>query len=210
MKSQIHESADGDRAIERMLDDADARVAGLAGDRAAVAQRRRALIEPAYKTVVANPSEVHHKITLGAVLVAIGLAAGDADAVAGMLALNADEVMADMDALIDADLSATFGRALVAMIDRHDRDLSARGLYEAWARRLAAYHEARAEWLARDAEFRLGGAWRQEVMTRGQRWLVRVTCRIRRVDLPGNLSRGDAADWLETHGANLNYREFVA
>ena len=47
-------------------------------------------------------------------------------------------------------------------------------------------------------------------MTRDQRWLIRVTCRLRCIDVPGHLSRGHAADWLEAHGANMNYREFVA
>lgn len=210
MISRIHENADGDPAIDRILDDADARIAALARDRASLAERRRALVEPRYKTVVANPSEVHHKLALGAVMANIGLSAIDADALAGALATIADQVMADMDDLIDADPFASFGSLLVTMIDRHERGLTARGLYESWVRRLALYLEDRDEWLARDAEFRLEGAWRQLHMTRGQRWLVRVTCRIRHLDLPGDLSRGEAGDWLEANGANMNYREFVS
>ncbi len=210
MNSRIYENADGEPAIDRILDDAEARAAILAQDRACIAERRRTLVEPRYKTVVANPSEVHHKIALGAVMATIGLSAIDADALAGVMATIADQVMADMDDLIDADPFASFGKLLVTMIDRHDRSLTARGLYESWLRRLAIYIEDRAEWLARDAEFRLGGAWRLLDMTRGQRWLIRVTCRIRRVDLPGDLSRGEAADWLDENGANMNYREFVS
>lgn len=210
MKSQIHENTDGDPAIDRVLDDADARIARLALDRAAIAERRRALVEPAYKTVVANPSAMHHKITLGAVMVNAGLTAADADALAGLLAANADEIIADADDIIDTDPFMSVGHVLVGLIDRHDRDLSARGLFETWCRRLAAYQEDRAEWLACDAEHRLEGAWRDLAMTTGQRWLVRVTCRIRQIDLPGHLARGNAADWLEAHGANRNYREFVS
>lgn len=210
MESQIHDNADGGTDIDRILDDADARIARLAQDRAAITERRRALIEPAFKTVVANPTDLHHKITLGGVLVNIGLAAIDADALAGLLAANADQIVADIDDQIDADPSATFGQMLVSVIDRHERLLSARGLFETWQRRLAAYVEDRAEWLARDEEYRLEGAWRHESMTRGQRWLMRVTCRIRRIDLPGHLSRGGAADWLDANGANLSYREFAA
>ena len=146
---------------------------------------------------------------MGGTLVTYALSASDADALAGLLASSADQVWADMDNLIDTDPFVTFGEAIVAMIDRHDRDLSARGLYETWKRRLAAYDEDRAEWLARDAEFRLEGAWRHESMTRDQRWLVRVTCRLRSIDVPGHISRGAAADWLEQHGANMSYREFV-
>jgi hypothetical protein len=209
MVSQIYENADAASGIDRILDEADAKIAKLAKDQAANAARRRALIAPSYKTVVAEPREVHNKIALGGVLVNHGLSAIDADALAGLLAFWADQVWTDMDELIDADPSVSFGQAIVMMIDRHDRDLSARGLYETWRRRLAAYDEDRAEWLARDAEFRLEGAWREEGMTRDQRWLVRVTCRLRGIDVPGHISRGAAADWLEQHGANMNYREFV-
>jgi hypothetical protein len=210
MDSQIYENTDGQPEIDRILTEVDGDIARLDEERAALAERRRALIAPKYKTVVAEPSEVHHKIALGGVLVNLGLLAIDADALAGLLAFCADQVWADMDELIDADPSIPFGKAIVMVIDRHDRDLSARGLYQTWARRLAAYDEDRSEWLTRDAEFRLEGAWRNESMTRDQRWLIRVTCRLRRIDLPGNLSRGDAADWLEARGANMNYREFVA
>lgn len=209
MKSQNYENTDGDPAINRVLSDADARIAQLALDRAAIAERRRALVEPAYRTVVANPTDMHHKITLGAVMVNAGLTASDADALAGLLASGADQIMADAEHMTDSGPFTSFGRVLINLIDRHDRDLSARGMFETWCRRLAAYQEDRAEWLARDEEYRLAGAWRDLGMTTGQRWLVRVTCRIRNIDLPGHLSRGDAADWLDTHGANLNYREFV-
>lgn len=210
MNSQIYENADGQPDIDRILAKADADITKLGENRAALAARRRALVAPKYKSVVAEPTEVHNKISLGGVLVNHGLSAIDADALAGLLAFWADQVWGDMDELIDTNPSVSFGEAIVMMIDRYDRDLSARGLYETWARRLAAYDEDRAEWLARDKEFRLEGAWRAEGMTRGQRWLIRVTCRLRRIDVPGHLSRGDAADWLEAHGANLNYREFGA
>ena len=206
--SQIHENADGQPDIDRILAQADARIARLGEDRAALAERRRALVAPRYKTVVAEPSEVHNKIALGGVLVNLGLSAIDADALAGLLAFWADQFCADE--LIDIDPSVSLGKAIVRMFDRYDRDLSARGLYETWARRLAAYEEDRAEWLARDAELRLEGAWRAEGMTRDQRWLMRVTCRLRHIDVPGHLARGDAADWLEARGANMNYGEFVA
>ena len=143
-------------------------------------------------------------------MVNTGLSAGDADALAGLFALHADAILGDLDELIEADPLTSFGTVLVRDIDRRARDLTARGLFETWCRRLATYLEDRAEWLARDEAFRLGGAWRHEATTRGQRWLIRVTCRLRRIDLPGHLSRGDAADWIEAHGGNLNYAEFAS
>ena len=210
MKSRNYETGPKSEDIARILDDADARIAQHDRDRAAIAERRRALIEPVYKTVVANPTDLHHKITLGAVLVNIGLVASDADAVAGLLASYADQVIGDCETAVEPDPLASFGTALVRVIDLHEREMTGQGLFVSWARRLALYQEDRAEWLARDVAFQLEGAWRQESMTRGQRWLVRVTCRIRHFDLPGHLSRGDAAEWLEAHGANVNYREFTA
>ncbi|MCE7796512.1 hypothetical protein LWE61_08045 [Sphingobium sufflavum] len=210
MKSQIYDPADGQPDIDHRLDEADARIAALAAKRAAIAERRRHLIEPAIKTVVANPTDIHHKITLGAVMVNIGMRAYDADALAGLLASTGYHMLALAEELVDPDPSASLGTLLTRLLDAQERELAARGLFETWQRRLAIYAEDREEWLARDEEFRLEGAWRQEPMTAGQRWLVRVTCRVRHLDLPGHLLRGEAADWLEDHGANLNYREFVA
>jgi len=210
MKSQIYENADGQPDIDRILSEADDRIAALGEQRAAVAERRRHLIEPAYKTVVASPTDMHHKISLGAVLVNAGMRAYDADALAGLLASNGHYMLSLSDELVDEDPSASLGTILTRLLDAKERELAARGLFATWCRRLDAYGEDRAEWLARNEEFRLEGAWREAPMTSGQRWLVRVTCRVRHLDLPGDLLRGEAADWLDANGANLNYREFVA
>jgi hypothetical protein len=210
MKSQIYDKTDGQPDIDRILADADDRIGALSKQRAAVAERRRHLIEPAYKTVAANPTDMHHKIGLGAVLVHAGMRAYDADALAGLLASNGHHMLALGDELVDEDPGASLGTILTRLLDAQERELAARGLFATWRRRLDAYGDDRAEWLARDEEFRLEGAWREAPMTSGQRWLVRVTCRVRHLDLPGDLLRGEAADWLDANGANLNYREFVA
>lgn len=211
MDSEISENApDGEDAIDRILDDADARIAQLARERAAIAERRRALAEPDFKVVAANPTEIHHKITLGGVMIHYGLAAEDADSLAGLLAHDAVEVFALCQEAIDEEYGTSFGSILVAAVDLHLRPLAARGQFETWCRRTAAYEADRSEWLERDEEYRLHGAWRDLNMTTDQRWLIRATCRIRRIDLPGHLSRGAAADWLEANGANLSYRDFVA
>ncbi len=209
MKSQFYENGLNDENIEAALNEADASIARLENDRAAIADRRRALVEPAYKTVIANPSQLHHKITIGAVCTNEGMAAGDADALAGLLALSATEFADRITIAAKANPTMHAGRLIVSMLDTCARELSAKGLFETWQRRLSIYAEDRAEWLARDEEFRLNGLWRLEAMTTNQRWLVRVTCQILRIDLPGDLSRGDAADWLSRNGANLNYMDFI-
>lgn len=210
MTSQIYDKAGGQPDIDRILGDADARIAELGEQRAALAERRRRLIEPAYKTVAANPTDMHHKITLGAVMVNAGMRAYDADALAGLLAGTGHHMLALAEELVDTDPAASLGTVLIRLLDGQERELAARGLFLTWQRRLVTYAEDRAEWLARDEDYRLEGAWRNEPMTADQRWLVRVTCRVRHLDLPGDLRRGEAADWLEQHGANLSYKAFVA
>lgn len=173
------------------------------------AARQRALSEPVHKVVVATPSAMHHKIALGAVMVAAGFQAADADALAGLLGSPVPRLRDGLASLASDDLDRTAGQALAQLLDINARELEAKGLYASWERRLRLYADDRAEWLKRDLEFRLEGSWRQAPMTSGQRWLIRVTCRVLQLPMPGHLLRGQAADWLESHGANLNYGDFV-
>ena len=72
MNSQIYDSGDDTDDEETIFAKADDRVARLHQMRSDIAERRRALVEPIHKVVVANPSSMHHKITLGGVLVNAG------------------------------------------------------------------------------------------------------------------------------------------
>ncbi|WP_379923307.1 hypothetical protein [Erythrobacter sp. R86502] len=174
-----------------------------------IAARQRALSEPVHKVVVATPSAMHHKNALGAVMVAAGFQAADADALAGLLQSPVARLRDGLASSAIDDLDRTAAQALADLLDVSARELEAKGLYASWERRFRLYSEDRAEWLKRDLEFRLEGSWRQAPMTSGQRWLIRVTCRVLRLPMPGHLLRGQAADWLECHGANLNYGDFV-
>lgn len=206
MKSQICDSGEEPENPKTALE---ARLAELDAFSRENAVRQRALAEPVHKTVVATPTSMHHKITLGAVMVAAGFQAADADALAGLLGSSVSRLQ---DGLADRNPSQTdktAGQALADLLDVNVQEFEAKGLYAAWDRRFQLYAEDRAEWLKRDREFRLEGAWRSAEMTAGQRWLVRVTCRVLRMPMPGHLLRGQAADWLEAHGANLNYGDFL-
>ncbi len=207
MNSQIYESDDA--KPESPTAKIDRSIAQLKQERAEIAKRRRALIEPEYKTVMSSPTDMHHKITLGAVLVNAGMRAADADAIAGLLALTAGDFADRYGSVAMARPQANVGEIMLHMIDGGSRELSALGLHDAWMRRFAAYSQDRAEWLSRDVEFRLEGAWRAAPMTSDQRWLVRVTCRLLDIAMPGHFLRGQAADWLESQGANLNYGDFA-
>ena len=209
MNSQIYEN--GDEPENKKIDsDFEARLDEFDRVMRQTAERQRALAEPVHKSVVATPTAMHHKITLGAVVVAAGFQAADADALAGLLSSPASRLPNALAAAGTLSYAGkTAGQALADILDRNASEFEARGLYAAWERRLGLYAEDRAEWLKRDMEFRLEGTWRALEMTADQRWLVRVTCRVLRLPMPGHLLRGQAADWLEAHGANLNYENFL-
>lgn len=204
-----HQSDTTDQQVEIFFAEADAKLADISRAREEIAARRRQLAEPSHKLVVANPTELHHKITLGGVMVKCGLSAADANALAGLWAMPAAHIaeMIRTEAEAEPDLPA--GNIITRLIDHKGPELEARGLYEKWLRRLEAYREDKAEWLERDEEFRLQGEWRNLPMSADQRWLIRVTCRALRIAIPGHLLRGEASDWLEAQGANLNYEDFA-
>lgn len=209
MNSQIYDSGIGTDDTDEILARADVRIAQLKEARARIAEKRRALAEPSHKVVVANPSAMHHKITLGGVLVNAGLQAADANALAGLLSIGAAEFAERFVQASTQNPEALTSEIISNLLDVDARRLAALGLFAEWQRRLDLYLDDRAEWLERDEEFQLKGAWRDAAMTADQRWLIRVTCRVLAIGMPGHLLRGQAADWLEEHGANLNYGEFA-
>jgi hypothetical protein len=208
MNSQIYESDDEPRKTEPTIAAADRRIEEINAQRAAIAERRRTLMEPVEKLVVANPTSMHHKITLGGVMVNAGFQAADADALAGLLDLEATALAARIHEAAAGQTAKNAAGVIADLLDTGHRELAARGLFLTWRKRRALYLEDRAEWLARDREFRLHGEWRNAEMTPDQRWLIRVTCRILRMAMPGHLLRGQAADWLDAHGANLSFGDF--
>jgi hypothetical protein len=208
MNSQIYDSDDGLNGRSAALQDADSRIEEIERQRAAIAQRRRTLAEPTHKVIVASPSAAHHKFTLGGVLVNAGFQAADADALAGLLGTEPALFIERLRSAASNRPQETAAGVIADVLDLGQRELAARGLFLSWQKRLALYLEDRAEWLARDEEFQLHGDWRHAEMTADQRWLIRATCRVLRIAMPGHLLRGEAADWLEAQGANLNYGDF--
>jgi len=208
MNSQIYDSDEEPNRSRAALSDADSRIKEIERQRAAIAERRRALAEPTHKVVVASPSAAHHKFTLGGVLVNAGFQAADADALAGLLSTEPALFIERFQSTASIRPQETAAGVIADVLDLGQRELEARGLLLNWQKRLALYLEDRAEWLARDEEFQLHGDWRHAEMTPDQRWLIRATCRVLRIAMPGHLLRGEAADWLEVKGANLNYGDF--
>ncbi len=186
MNSQIYESDDEPRKTRTTIAGADRRIEELDAQRAAIAERRRALIEPTEKVIAANPTSMHHKITLGGVMVNAGFQAADADALAGLLDLEANALAERIHEAANGPPEKKAAAVLADLLDFRQRELASHGLFLSWQKRLALYLEDRAEWLARDEEFRLHGEWRNAEMTADQRWLIRVTCRVLRIAMPGH------------------------
>ena len=64
----------------------------------------------------------------------------------------------------------------------------------------AADHASWVEWRAKNPE---QNDWRGKPMTRRQYFLVSRTADYLGIRMPGQMTRGEACDWLESHGGNL-------
>lgn len=160
-----------------------------------------------YVSVATEPHRNFNIYALGASTYALGLRQRDADALMGLLDLPHGRI-----AQMAADLAKVrrldkFGALLPFVIDHHRDELTARGRHLSWRRRWEAYQAQLASWQAVDEQQRLHGAWRKKAMTAGQGELVRVTATLLEILMPAEMTRGEAADWLATNGANLSYHE---
>lgn len=178
----------------------------LASRHTAAALRRRALLSSATTWVKRDPKDVAAAIGLGFVLRGRGLGAADSWRLDGLLGESVGELIARLTAaahqLPDGDAGTVFVRA----IDLAAAELAAKGEYLAWKRRADRYFDEHDAWLAADGEMRATGGWRDLRMTMGQQDLIRATCTLLEIDLPGHLMRGSAHDWLDAARANLRYR----
>jgi len=145
-----------------------------------------------------------HAYALGSVLYARELRQHNAAALDGLLSLP--PLQASILFTLHGSESSNFGEALARVLNGKADELEVRGRYASWLRRWIRYQAERDSWLAEDDEKRLYGEWRGKEMTEGQRELVRVTATLLGISIPEEMSRGQAADYLEEHGANLRYR----
>lgn len=101
-------------------------------------------------------------------------------------------------------LDAPFGAALVHLAATDDGRLARRGA-------MALHQTARDRYFARRASFEAYAAatgdtgWREKPPRSRQGHLAATTARVKNLPLPAERRRGDAADWLESHGANVRF-----
>lgn len=170
------------------------------------ALRRRALLAANTTLVQRDPKDVAGAIALGFVLRGRGLGAADSWRLDGLLSGSVDELIQRLTEAAHHLPGGDAGAVLVRAIDLAAAELAARGEYAAWKRRADRYFSEHDAWLAADEEMRLTGGWRQRRMTMGQQDLIRATCALWEIDLPGHLLRGSAHDWLDAARANLRYK----
>lgn len=178
----------------------------LAARHTADAIRRRALLASVTTWVKRDPKDIAGAIALGFVLRGRGLGAADSWRLDGLLGESVGELIARLTTASHQLPDGDAGAVLVRAIDLAAAELTAKGEYAAWKRRADRYFSEHHAWLAADDEMRATGSWRDLRMTMGQQDLIRATCALLEIDLPGHLMRGSAHDWLDTARANLRYR----
>lgn len=151
-----------------------------------------------------EPSRLGQLAILGAEVLDAGVPAADVDAWRGLLSCS--------PALLDhlARQAGLGGRPLLTiladLIATYRDALTRRGQRVLHRRRRDRYLADCASWAATPDSLKQG-SWRLKRMSKGQGYEIIRTCQRLGIDPPGPMTRGHAAEWLESHGANLNYRE---
>ena len=136
-------------------------------------------------------------------MVDAGLGPQDADALKALLSGTLDDFTN-----YAGDLPQTHSMSplelIVSIISRHEADLDALAAALQWRQRKADYERDCSAWKA--AETTCEPAWRHKPMTRGQRFLIADTAALLEIEIPEDMDRGAAADWLDANNANVVLR----
>lgn len=190
------------------VDAAAAALASLNDQGAKLAIQRRIVLQGEHTLVKRDPRDMASAIALGFVCVRLGLRAADSWRLEGLFSETIDEVIERLRVAarhFDGN-RASAGAVFVRALDLGSPELAAKGEYEAWHRRALKYFEEHEAWLSLEPEVRNSGSWRVGKMSRDQQELIRQTCAILEMDLPGHMNCGTAHDWLAQFRANLAYR----
>lgn len=199
-------SASGDE-IERLASKLDRTLNLLSSTEARLAGP---LITPG-ETSFRDPRDVHHQITLGAVLCAYGLSAHHARALDGLLSMSFDQIRAVMAEAIQIkgessdDEDENAGAGLLEFLELIPSRLEEFGRYAEWRRGFDRYMEATKPYLdglTEDDHQRIAA----RPPSKKQMHLIRMTCAYHRIAFPAVPNRLAAFEWLRDFGANGKYR----
>ncbi|WJY19867.1 hypothetical protein QQS45_06540 [Alteriqipengyuania flavescens] len=161
-----------------------------------------------------DPHDVHHQITLGAVLCAYKLNAHHARAIDGLLSMTVEQMKAILEEASsiegddddDEDEDETMGTVLLKLVELVPGRLDEFGRYAEWRRGFDAYMDRTRPYLedmtAEDLE-----KLETRPPSQNQMRQIRVTCAYHRIPFPAVPNRRTAFEWLRDFGANTRYRE---
>ena len=132
-----------------------------------------------------------------------GLGPQDADAFKVLLSGTLDDLIKYAGCLTQTH-SMSLLELIVSIVSLHEADFTALAAALQWEQRKVAYENDCAAWKA--AEPTCDPAWRGKPMTRGQRFLIADTAALLEIEIPSDMDRGAAADWLDANNANVVLR----
>ncbi|MEN7536589.1 hypothetical protein [Aurantiacibacter flavus] len=136
-------------------------------------------------------------------MVDAGLGPQDADALKALLSGTLDDLASYAGGFPQAKAMPLLS-LLVNIIECNWDDLTGLAAALQWEQRKAAYERDCLAWKA--AEPTCDPAWRNLPMTRGQRYLIADTAALLEIEIPEDMDRGAAADWLDANNANVVLR----
>lgn len=156
-------------------------------------------------SIYRDPKDVYHQISLGSVLTARGLIAGDARPFDGLLSIPAGQVIELLQHLTDGQ-PVTFDHAIRKFIDDRRVQFEGRGRFVEWRRACRKYRGRHDRFLAM-LDVDVARRWRSLSPTSQQTRLIQRHCDLRNEAFPALATRGEAYDWLAEKGGNPSFLE---
>lgn len=156
------------------------------------------------KTASETHSDDADKYALGGIMWNYGFRRGDAPALDALLTMSPGEFV-EACATNRIAPSARVGSALAMLVDVNPAGLHSRGKALELDRRRDSYRRARHDW-EENGDNGPNAKWRSRTVTRNQRFLIAEVCASAQIEPPELMTRGQAADWLESQGAHPHLR----
>ena len=152
---------------------------------------------------MSKSERVYSAVCLAGALIDNGLSHRDADTFYALLKLDlptfqtlAQEISGHLELALDALIGA--------VIEQHETQLRNQAAVLRWDKRKTAYEADRSSW--EDVRNDKGDNWRQKPMTAGQRFLASDACILLDIEMPEEMNRGAAAEWLDANCANITIK----
>lgn len=141
--------------------------------------------------------------TLGAEWSRLGLGYDDCDALRALLDMSILSFLDASAAIVDRE-RMPLGVVIAELIAIDHLALSELGVAALHDRLARKYHEDCEQWASQPEHVKQGD-WRLKPPSRGQRMLMIRNAQALNIDLPGEVTSGEAHDWIAATGGNLRY-----